>query len=378
VSGRKITGGAERALSTAIQRDRERLTGSNGEGPDPYFEDTRPLLVMPVATIAAGTGGNCIVHNGGSSSRQIQGIARLQNFPANVYCLALDVGEPVYELVPLANAPGGGSGGGGSSPCNCLQCASADAPVTSDCSSVAPMAQFWTISVGTTNFGCPGLPQAGLVLLSPAGGCTWESQPFPLGTSLGNGTWLLAIGSPNVTLTLTIDSTHQLVYRCPVANWSGLCANTLTLWQPNQLPNGCTPPCTLCVTPNNGGTTKCLACATIPQTASFATTGISGCASLNGTFELTISLQNPGRCLFYSNNAYCGQGVFSWVFSIEPQPNGNTVFALALGAGIVVYSAELAGSYCQNAVINMPLQSVQPGTGILGFPAAIVVTMGGA
>jgi hypothetical protein len=442
MSGKTITPLAERALSTAIQRDRERRTGHNGEPSEELLhEGFEVLLVMPVATITPGTSGDCIVNNNGPDSWPIQGIARLQTFPAAQYCLAVDIGAPVYELVPLLTTPSSGSGGGTSGSCGCLNCATSETPLTTDCSSVSPMAQFWSINPvsagsGAASTGCPGLPTAGLILFTPVGGCTWESQPFSLGTpsttwapstayvvgqlvqpttpnshtyqcstagtsgttqptwptgagatvtdgtvawtehtvTAPNGPWVLSIGSPFVTLSLTITSTQQIVYRCPVANWSGLCANAFTLWQPNELPSGCTPPCALCVAPIDSGTTRCLACESIPLTATFTITGVTGCSALNATWELTLSSNAPAGCLWGgpSSAVFCDGGQVEWTFTAVPQPNGLVAFSLA-GPG-VLYGATLAGSFCQNASATLSLQTNQNFFG--NWPNSITITMG--
>ena len=248
MSGKKITPSAERGLSTAIQRDRERRTGHNGERPDEVVGHGFEVhLAVAQQDIQAGTTGPMNIWTGKKGQEADQGVT-VQDVLSRFVKLSngqqaligeFDQGfEVIHELQ---------TGSGGSlQPCNCKTC-------------VQDQPRYWTFSIGFNQ-------QQTFALIGPNGG-PWTSPPFSWGGANTNLTWTLTAPGPYGIQLNGFSADAGVQFRCPSELWASQCTNTMTLFNPTSQAAG-NVPCTICVIPSDQ--TVCGNCSSGPTSASFS------------------------------------------------------------------------------------------------------------
>jgi hypothetical protein len=381
-----ITPSSAAALKDVVKyyRGVSRLDGQ-GHPLDPDAQPTSngPWLGKCQQAIPQGTSGPVNFMSGAKggeadSGITIQAYSRFVDQPAS-QIVVFDEIDQGYEVIYPNQATNSGTG------CNCGDCIPSNSPTVTGCSNCNPAATYWSLQFDpfTIPTCCTDCQYTGPILLQNNTDCTWTSGPIVCNgqTTL----WTLTIADP-VTLILSVPqnsggSAGQIEYRTPLTGFSGLCTNTMYLWQPTNLPQmprqpgqaQCTPPCEICLVP--WAKLNCGECNTTPSTATVNLFGATGpVANFNGTTTCTGS-----NCVFTGT---AGTGTITVTLGLTGNsPNEIRQYTVQLSTVSGTQTTQIASySIASNAlpcdtyavtVGNLTWQAAQTGT----LPSTISVTL---
>lgn len=202
---------------------------------------TGPYVGKTLEQIAAGSTGQVQIYGGVKGEETEQGdpldAHSRTTIDQDEWCLIVWI-DRGYEIIPLA----AGGGSSVSTDCDCTVCVAEN--LVTGCGSMNPMARWWHVPL-LLECCAPG-PLS--MVLAHQSSCTWQSTQFSCDGTLCR--WVLTVGSPFVELLLSLPDSKEIRFRKRLDEWSGVCTNEMTLWQPNSLPSDdCAPPCRICIEP---------------------------------------------------------------------------------------------------------------------------------
>jgi hypothetical protein len=200
---------------------------------------------------------------------------------------------------------------------------------------------------------CCGASDTPHDVLFPLSSGVWQSNPFSCkakDNTVQQVRWNLATSGGFLNLTLTVGTgTNQTQVQYRVRDYSSVCSNTVSLWEPLAVPGGsaCFLPCQLCLIP-----IQQFYCSMCPQ----------GSVPANATFTTPADFTDSMKSQTYNLNVFATTGDSppaptsgcQWSLSGVPGPNDTK-------AKIVLDMKGKAGDPASNSAMTITMSLGLPG-----------------